>query len=363
MTTPHPTAADLRATAAVLLAEWRRELAAWWREAVARRVRDDREYLRFDFAADAIALTRVNTDGEQLLERLPRLDAVELGSIAAGMPRVRALLQRTRDVAVRFPRASVLHLDLDLPAASRATLRQAASFELARLSPIKPDQLYFDVAAASMGAKALVTLRAIKRAEVDEAVALCHASGLRVGAIEFEADPRDADWRAYPVDRFALLRFFWLRRGAVVLAAAVLLLLAAVLFGLYLRGASEDNALFSQLVAMNDQLALVHRMQQDASDLRMQIEFPATQKRAPLLLDILAQVTKALPDGTWLTEFAYKDGTAHIQGYSKSPSDLIGDIDQSPYFANAQFEAPLVGAQDGSERFDMTFDVKSARRP
>lgn len=363
MSTPNPTAADFRATAAVLLAEWWSEFAAWWDEIVSRRLRDDREYLRLDFADDEIVLVCVNDEGERPLGRVPRSEAAELGSIAAAMPLVQKQLRRTRDVAVRFARTDVLYLDLDLPAASRAILRQAAGFELARLSPIKPDQLYFDVVVAPAGAEAPVKLRAIKRAEVDEAMALCRASGLRVGAVEFEADPQDADWRAYPVERSAFLHFFWLRRGGVVLAAALLLLLAAALFGLFLREAAEGDALLSQLAAMNDQVALVHRMQQDTSDLRTQIEFPAAQKRAPLLLDMLAQVTKTLPDGTWLTEFSYKDGKVHIQGLSKSPSDLIGDIDQSPSFANAQFEAPLVGAQEGTERFELTFDVKFARRP
>jgi Tfp pilus assembly protein PilN len=53
-----------------------------------------------------------------------------------------------------------------------------------------------------------------------------------------------------------------------------------------------------------------------------------------------------------------------VQGFSNAPSDLIGLIDKSPYFVNAQFEASLQSAQDNAEHFDLSFELKKpgARR-
>ncbi|MDE2184067.1 MAG: PilN domain-containing protein [Alphaproteobacteria bacterium] len=361
MTATHSSGhSDLRAVAVTLLAEWRAELAVVLREKFAGRLRDDRQHLCIDMGADEIVLARVNAGGEQVIARAPRAACHD--TIAA-TPQARTALNGTRNVVLRFPRSSVLHLDLELPAASGATLRQAAAFELERLCPIRPDQLYFDCASVRSGRVARVGLRAVMRAEVDKAVALCRASGLGVGSIRFEGDPRAADPRVFPIDRNAFLRLWWLRYGAFALGVAAIVLLAALLTGIYLRGAAEDDQLMTQLVSMDEQVAAVHRMQRDVRDLRTQIEFPAAQKRAPLLLDVLAQVTDALPDGTWLTELQIKGGKAHISGLSKSPSDLIGAIGRRPLFSNAQFGAPLEGAQNGTERFDLSFDVKPVGRP
>lgn len=352
---------DQRTTARQLWSEWRGEIAACLRERFAG-WRDDRTFMRLDIAPDEIALARVGAQGVQILARATPGEH-GFGSLAAAIPDARTILDRTRDVVIRFGQPSILRLYLDLPYASPSLLRKAVTFELEQVSPIGPDRLYFDFATTKVNAQAKIELRAIKRVVVDEAVALCHASKLGVAAIVFEGDDHEADWRAFPVDRFSFLRRQWARAGAGILAGVAVLLFVAVLAAVTLRGAEEDGLLLTQLADVNEQASVVHRLQQKIRDLHTQIEFPAAQKRAPLLVDVLAQLTKALPDGTWLTEFAIKDGRVHVRGFSKSASDLIGDIDQSPTFANAQFSAPLEGAQDGTERFDLTFDVKQAVRP
>ncbi|MGA7676315.1 MAG: PilN domain-containing protein [Rhizomicrobium sp.] len=359
MTTYPEIAGRLRAVAAQLWAEWQSELSAFLREKFAGRWSGNREFVRLEMGADEIALDLVGAHG---VRPLGRASAADIGNLALAMPEARAVLDKAGDVVIQFPRQSVLHLQLELPAASQTILRKAVAFELEQLSPIGSDKLYFDFSATKAPSTARIELRAIKREVVDEAVTLCHASNLGVSGIFFEADDREADWRAFPIDWPAFLRRQWARRGALCLGAAALFLLVAVLFAVNMRGATEASQMLTQLEAVNEQAAVVHRMQRDIRDLHTQIEFPAAQKTAPLLLDVLSQVTKALPDGTWLTEFEIKDGKAHIRGFSKSPSDLIGDIDQSPYLANAQFGAPLEGAQDGTERFDLSFDVKPAVR-
>ncbi len=351
----------LRAVAAQLWAEWRVEISALLREKFTGRWGDDREFVILDMNADEIVLNLANAQGSRILERISRQR--DAGGLVFSAPEARAVLDNAGDVVIRFPQQSALHLQLGLPIASRAILRKAVTFELEQLSPIGPDKLYFDFLTTKMGSEARIELRAIKRADVDRAVALCHASGLGVGGILFLNDAREACWRDFPVDRAAFLRRQWARHGAAVLGGAALLLIIAVLFAYALRGAEQASLMLDQLEAANEQAAVVHRLQQNIRDLRTQIEFPAAQKRAHLLVDVLSQVSKSLPDDTWLTEFEIKDGKAHIRGFSKSPSDLIGDIDQSPYFANALFSAPLEGAQNGTERFDLSFDVKGGAQP
>jgi general secretion pathway protein L len=351
---------DWRTIALELCREWRREIAAVLRGWLGTSWRDDRQYLRLSIGDDELALERVGAEGVQSVARILLAGERRLASLRTSLPEAQAVLDRARDIVLRFPRRSVLRLSLELPAASRANLRKAAAFELEQLSPIAPDKLYFDLDVTQNGPLARVELRAIKRSEVDDARALCHAAKLGVGAIAFEGDRREADWRAFPVDPLAWLRRHWRLRGAAIAAVAAALLLAGLLGAFALRNAAELDALQARLQDADLQLASLHRMERNISDLRTQIEFPAAQKRAPLVIGVLAELSRVLPDGTWLTEFGIKDGRAHMRGLSRAPADLIAAIDQSPRFTNAQFSAPLEGAQNGSERFELTFDVKGA---
>ena len=142
----------------------------------------------------------MNAQGARVLARSSGR-AADGGNLAVARPEVQAALGNADFVVIRFPQASVLHLQLALPAASRAILRKAVTYELEQLSPIGPDKLYFDFSATKAASGAMIDLRAIKRAVVDHAVALCHASKLGVGGIIFEGDDREADWRVFPIDR------------------------------------------------------------------------------------------------------------------------------------------------------------------
>ncbi len=253
----------------------------------------------------------------------------------------------------------------ELPAASHATLARAVPFELERLSPIEADRLYYDFSVEESPRKkkqAELELRIVKRSTANSAVALARAAGLRVGAIRFAGDPREADWRSFPLDRGAWLRLKWRQWNVLALAALALTLAVAVVFAAYLRGVAAADALSTEVETAADRAAVVHRLVHEIADVRAQIEFPLAQKRAPFLLAILSELTRVLPNGTWLTEFELDGGKLHIQGFSKSASDVVGEIDRSPMFANAQFMAPLQSAQNGNERFDLSFDVKTAHR-
>lgn len=342
-----------------LFAEWRDELAAFWRDRFARPMNEGAEHIAIAAAETQIGVYLVKGEDAVEIGHVPRAgDPREISAMLASSPIVP---RGTNDVSVILPSAQVLRPHLQLPAASQATLRKAAFYELERLSPIDPDQVYFDVVVQDTPGKkkkADIELRIIKKTTVDQAVALCRDAGLSVGAIAFEGDAREADRRYFPVDTAASLRLRWRRNSVLFLAALAGALLVLLLIAAYWRGSAQGDFLSDQAQAAGQRAALVHRLKHDIHDTRAQIEFPLAQKRAPAVIQILSEVTEILPQGTWLTEFAFNDNKVHVQGFSNAPSDLIGLIDKSPYFANAQFEASLQSAQDNAEHFDLSFDLK-----
>lgn len=294
-------------------------------------------------------------------------NSAELGHVATSAPdapqRLRALAAQTgrRDAVLSLPSGDVLRPSVRLPRASAQTLRRALTYEIERLSPIAPDAVYYDFAVTGRDPASNtvdVELRIIRRDIVDVAVALCHAAGLSVSAIRFEDDARTADRRAFPVDRAGFLRAAARHRGPTLLLGAAAVLLLAILLALYLRGAAVADDLNDQVSAEGMRAAEVERLRHRIDRTATQFAFLEKQRRAPSFVEILNDVTRTLPDGTWITEFDLTASRIRIEGYSHAASDLIAVFDRSGRFTNAQFAAPVTqGGSAGVERFDLTFEL------
>jgi general secretion pathway protein L len=352
-----------RGLASELFAEWRHELAEIARAILASPLARGTEFVVLQMAPEEVRANLVAGGQEKEIGRAAGEDEIRSRELSALLAASDIVPRGTTDVVVELPEGEVLRRRFELPAASRATLAKAVPFELERLSPIEADRLYYDfnILETSKAKKlAQLELRIVKRSAVDSAVAMARAAGLRVGAIRFEGDPREADWRSFPLDRRALLWLKWRQWNVVLLAIFALLLAVGVIFAAYWRGAAAADELSGEVDAAAARAAIVHRLTHEISDVQAQIEFPLEQKRAPFLLALLREVTRALPEGTWITEFELDGGKVHIQGFAKSASDVVGQIDHSAMFSSAQFMAPLQSAQNGNERFDLSFDVKAS---
>lgn len=364
-----PTLSDsvgqFRGMASDLLSEWRAELSRLAGDLLSGPLARGGELVVLEFAAEQVRIKLVAGDGTRELGVATAVGPAAPGEISSILAASDLVPRGTTDIAVELPETEILRRTFELPSARKAVLARAVPFELERLSPIEADRLYYDFTVLDAGRakkNARLELRLVKRSTVDAAIAVARAAGLKVGAIRFAGDSREAGWRAFPVDRPAWLRLKWRQWNVVGLALLAVVLVIAIVFAAYLRGSFAADALSAQLDDASTRAQVVQHLNREIADTRAQIEFPLAQKRGPLLLTILAEVTRVLPDGTWLTEFQLDGGKVHIQGLSKSASDVVADIDRSSMFANAQFMAPLQSAQSGEERFDLSFDVKGSHR-
>jgi general secretion pathway protein L len=269
------------------------------------------------------------------------------------------------DIIIRFEEDLILRPRATLPRASRQSLQGAFRFELARMSAVAPENLYFDheiVAPAPRSRRVQVVARALRRRSVDDAVTFAHDAGLSVAGFRLGDDAKPADWRSFPVDRSAWLRSLWARWGSVLLGAAVALLVLASLFAMASRDLARADALQEQIARQQPDAVAVERLEREMAATRARSAYLASRKAGPSVVAVLAALTDALPDGTWLTDIQLDEGRLHIQGFSHDAPDLLARLDRSGPFANAQFGAPLVRNEaDGTERFDLVADVKGQR--
>lgn len=360
-TRPFP---DIRGLTGRSLADWGQEFAQVFRELTGRFAAHDAGYIRIDLQARSVSAYAVTGQKAELIGRAERSNPGEMAALARKMQERARTIESGNDVVVNFSQDLVFRLPLDLPKARTSMLRKAAFLELERLSPVPPASLYVDArfGPSDDSTRIRVELLAVRRSIVDDAVALCRDWRLSARAFRFEGDPREARPTDFPVDRPALIRSHWRKHGTMTLAALVLVLFVGLVLSVYARLAMEADSLIAQAEGESEKAIVVHHLERDIAAMRIQYDFAAAQKRAPLALAIMDELSATLPDNSWLTRVELKGDKVHVEGFSKSPSDVIAALDRSPYFANAQFGAPLEGAQEGAERFDLTFDVKGSAR-
>jgi general secretion pathway protein L len=121
--------------------------------------------------------------------------------------------------------------------------------------------------------------------------------------------------------------------------------------------------------ALRQELGEARRLADRAASLRQMIAqhgewqgaLLATKQATPAVSDILLELTRALPDDTWLAELGVVGNELRLVGYSASATSLIGLIGQSKLLAEPRFRSAVTqDAASSRERFEL--GVRIGRR-
>jgi len=130
-----------------------------------------------------------------------------------------------------------------------------------------------------------------------------------------------------------------------------------------------ERALYGRLLGRE-----LRRLEVPAQQFRRQIQETRTlESRAAVLenlragnwqkLRLLAQLTKLLPDGTWLQQLQINEDTVEIYGSSNRAADLVPPLENSPYFTQVEFTSPITRDNQNKEIFGIRMRLKQAARP
>jgi Tfp pilus assembly protein PilN len=78
------------------------------------------------------------------------------------------------------------------------------------------------------------------------------------------------------------------------------------------------------------------------------------------MLRLLEQLTKLLPDGTWLQQLQINGDTVEIYGNSNRAADLVPPLENSPYFTQVEFTSPITRDNQNKEVFRIRMRLKQA---
>jgi len=334
----------------------------WWtselRALLPARWRDSHARLVLHFEQDALIVSRRSADGaEQQWQRLDRADPALPATIAP-------LLAAGDEPALQLPASQVLSKTLDLPLAVEENLRQVLGFEMDRHTPFKAEQVYYDYRVLNRQKarqRLQVRLFIVPRRRLEEYLARLAEWGVQPVAVQPE---QDAGINLLPAERRPRqsASLFTLNRLLILLAA--LLLLAAIALPLWFMRdvvlAIDQRLPEAQRVAY-----AVQALRTERDELLAEAQFLIDQKQSrPPVLAVLTELTRLLPDHTWLQSFQLNGDTLVIQGESPAASDLIALIEDSPYFQETGFRASVTkNPRTGLEGFQIATRLRSEPVP
>jgi general secretion pathway protein L len=353
-----PRATSLRG----LLAWWGLALAAWLPRRLRRALGMDRGRLLLTPRADGDVQLRLQRDGLQhdlgalpALAELPGDDPLSavLSPSAVDLPRWLVL-----------PAASVLVRRLALPAAAADRLRDVVRFEIDRQTPFTADEVLYD--ARLLGRRPDgqldVELVATPRARAEPVLAtlgplagrlagidVLDAAGLPRGAnlLDPAARRQQRDpWRA------------WNR----VLAAVGVVALAATLVSVLDNRRQAADALEAAVEARARPARMAAQQRQALVDLVAGQAFLDRRRAdAPTAIEVMDEVSRRLPDGTYLEKFAMEDDRLTLIGLSNQASALVGRMEGAPLWRSpALAGAVQPDPATGRDRFTLTAELGRA---
>lgn len=256
--------------------------------------------------------------------------------------------------------ATVLSREVTLPKAAEANLAQVLSFEMDRQTPFKASAVYFDWAIRERTADGQLRLMlyVVPRAEVDGLLKRVAGPGLVLSGIDIHEGKNTLGLNLMPEDQRHRVVNSKARLNYALGGAALALLVIAMGFSLYLRG--------HQVQELEEAIAEVRGEAMEVDRIRKQIEgaseaagFLAMRRMSsPLAVELLADITRILPDDTYLDRLVIGRGSVQMQGKSRNAQQLIEQVNESELMEAAAFRGSTrLDARSGLEIFEINTQI------
>jgi general secretion pathway protein L len=273
------------------------------------------------------------------------------------------LAGRTREVVLCLPADKVLVKTLTLPLVAEENLREVLGFEMDRQTPFSLDQVYYDHTLSARNPKTntlTLDLVVTPRLFLDKLVTTLQGIGLSPDQAtlcqEQTGLPRPVNLlpeEARQVRRDST-RYLNLALGVV----AVALLLGTIALPLANK-IQVIHALEARTELVTGKAEITRRLREEIEQLDTGSRFLVEKKQAmPLALEIINELTRLLPDDTWITRLDIKGQEVQIQGQSAAASALIPLIESSDKLRNPRFRSPVTRMpRMNAERFHLSAEV------
>ena len=269
------------------------------------------------------------------------------------------------ELILRLTKGQALTRVFKLPAVAEENLQQVTAFEMDRLTPFNANQVYYDVKLQDRLAatrQIRVELALAPKKTLDAIMDELLASGWRPERVDLETGQDDLKHNLLP-EKFRPKQSR-LPKIVNIASATLLFSLLLIVLGLpILMNQRLLDELQSQVKSVTKVAKEVQDLRENAEKLSNENGFLLQKKsQEPVMVDMLEELTKVIPDQTSLNGLQYREHKVIIQGQSPAASSLIERMEASPYFKNTSFVSPVTkDVSNGQERFQIASEVANGR--
>jgi len=254
---------------------------------------------------------------------------------AGGRPPAAARLP----VLLRLPPGMVLTRDVVLPLAAARDLETVLAFEMNRLTPFAAEELIWGVSGVTPNRgleKLSLRLSIVLRSQVDPVLAALGRRSLMPQGIETEGGT--IPLAAAGGRRQRLPRNLWGWTCGLLAIACVILP--------FLRQQAALDAADRVIAAHASSARLGEALRRQIAISNASRGAIAQARRSGDALLVLAELTDALPDGTWLNDLSLRAGDLTLDGQSDNAAKLISLLAAVPDLHGPSFTAAVTRSSD-----------------
>lgn len=304
-----------------------------------------------------------------VLSRGTASERTERVRIPLNAPRPELTAPRGGETVLLLPSDVVLVKTMALPLAAEENLREVLSFEMSRQTPFSADQVYYDYLVTERDTRRgtlSVDLILAPRGPVEqlvetvarggrdcEVVSTRDLEGTRVLPINLLPTPKRS--KATTIRR---------RLNAAIGIAAMVLMVIALSFP-PLQKRQMLNELEPQLADAIGEANVANESRRELDRLIARSRYLIEKKLSgSSVMRTMNEVTRVLPDDTWINRLDIRENQVELQGRSSSSASLISLLEGSPVFENVRFRSPVTRvANTDEERFHLSADVTKRSAP
>jgi len=316
----------------------------------------------------ALRRLTLRLDGESLsvgVDENRSLQALDTFSISQG---VALQQQQINDLLVEHellesPRfllldqEAVLRKEIMLPAAAESNLSQVLAFEMDRQTPFRAQDVYFDWKILERGGDSgqiRLEIFVVPRSEVDKTLHSLQLRKLSPAGIDILDGGKTMGLNLLPPEKRVRMVNSKARMNFALAGVAVILLALVMTQSLYLR-AHQVSELEVAIAEVRDEARRVQRIKEQIGDSSEAATFLTVRRDAsPLAIELLADITRILPNDTYLDRLVIGKTSVQLQGKSQNAQQLIERVNESELLDEASFRGSTrLDARSGLEIFEV----------
>jgi len=266
------------------------------------------------------------------------------------------LTEVSRDLLL--PETEVLHTEVVMPLAAEANLGQALAYEMDRHTPFKAAEVFYSWRVLERDREAgqlRFALFVTPREPVEGSVEQLGRLGLAPSGVDVTINDQPLGTNLLPETMRYRIVNQRARMNGLLGTAALVLLVIVMLQSLWLRE-YQVEALGGAIEEVRAEAMAVQQIRQQIDDASDAAGFLQGRKiHNGYKVEVLAELTRILPQDTFLDRVSLHAETTQMQGKSDNAQRLIELINASPFFENASFRGPTrLDNRTGKEIFDLS---------